>query len=75
MSYNTDRSGTTLTDSEMSQEAERILNRIRNCDLSSQTVQARTFVESQLNNMDFGGGVLVSLKQLFWLRDINGSTD
>jgi hypothetical protein len=75
MSYNTDRSGSTLTDIEMSEEAERILRRLRDKDLSSQTTQARTFVAAQIENMDLLGGTLVSVKQLWWLRKINEEVD
>lgn len=75
MPYNTDRSGSTLSDQEMAEEAERILQRLRGRDLTSQTAQARAFVESQMNNLDFAGGVVVTVKQLWWLRAISEAVD
>lgn len=64
MSYN-DLSESTLTPYERREEASRIVNRIQDC-LEQMTPGERRFVE--LMNCDFAP---VSVKQLFWLRDLN----
>ena len=66
MGYNVfDDSSCTLTPQERRQEAARIVNRIEDC-LDQMAPAERRFVESM--NCDFAQ---VSVKQLFWLRDLN----
>ena len=66
MTYNVfDDSSCTLTPAERRAEASRIVNRISDC-VDQMTASERRFVESM--NCDF---VPVSIKQLFWLRDLN----
>jgi hypothetical protein len=66
MAYNVfDDSSCTLTAQERRQEASRIVNRISDC-LDQMTSTERRFVESM--DCDFAS---VSVKQLFWLRDLN----
>jgi len=64
MSYN-DLSESTLTPQERRQEASRIVDRIQDC-LNQMTPGERRFVESM--GCDFAP---VSVKQLFWLRDLS----
>lgn len=65
MTYNVfDDSSCTLTPAERRQEASRIVNRIQDC-LDQMAPHERRFVESM--NCDFAQ---VSIKQLFWLRDL-----
>lgn len=61
-----DDSSCTLTPAERRQEASRIVDRIQDC-LGQMTPSERRFVESM--GCDFAS---VSVKQLFWLRDLNG---
>lgn len=77
MPYNTDQSGSTLTDSERAQEAARILNRIsgrdlRNCGLTDSAI---TFIAEKQSQLQMFGEVAVTLKQLWWLRDIGEKVD
>ena len=66
MIYNTfDDSSSTLTPAERRQEASKIVNRISDC-LDQMTPTERRFVESM--GCDFAP---VSVRQIFWLRDIN----
>ena len=66
MTYNVfDDSSCTLTSFERRQEASRIVNRIQDC-VDQMTPAERRFVESM--GCDFAP---VSVKQLFWLRDLN----
>jgi len=66
MTYNVfDDSSCTLTPFERREEASRIVNRIQDC-LDQMTPGERRFVESM--GCDFAP---VSVKQLFWLRDLN----
>ena len=66
MSYNVfDDSSCTLTPAERRQEASRIVNRIQDY-LDQMAPGERRFVESM--SCDFAP---VSVKQLFWLRDLN----
>jgi hypothetical protein len=60
-----DDSSSTLTPAERRQEASRIVNRIQDC-VDQMTSGERRFVESM--GCDFAP---VSVKQLFWLRDLN----
>lgn len=64
MGYN-DLSQSTLTPQERRLEASKIVDRIQDC-LDQMTPGERKFVESM--GCDF---VPVSVKQLFWLRDLN----
>ncbi len=66
MTYNVfDGSSCTLTPAERRLEASRIVSRISDC-LDQMSPTERRFVESM--NCDFAS---VSVKQLFWLRDLN----
>jgi hypothetical protein len=66
MGYNVfDDSSCTLTPQERRQEASRIVSRISDC-LDQMTPGERGFVESM--GCDFAQ---VSIRQLFWLRDLN----
>ena len=66
MTYNVfDDSSCTLTSAERRLEATRIVNRISDC-LDQMTPSERRFVEQM--NCDFAP---VSIRQLFWLRDLN----
>jgi hypothetical protein len=62
--------GSTLSPGERSAEATRILQRLKSCDLSGQSERAQEFVEEMLSDLDFLGSVGVTVKQLYWLRDI-----
>jgi hypothetical protein len=64
MGYN-DLSQSTLTPQERRLEASKIVGRIQDC-LDQMTLGERKFVESM--GCDFAP---VSVKQLFWLRDLN----
>jgi hypothetical protein len=75
MAYNTDSSGSTLSAEEMSQEAKRILDRLDSCDLNGLTDAAKTFVMRKLEELDSYGTVSMSVKSLFWLRDISDKVD
>ena len=75
MAYNTDSSGSTLSAEEMSQEAKRILDRLDGCNLSGLTDAAKTFVMRKLEELDSYGTVSMSVKSLFWLRDISDKVD
>lgn len=75
MPYNTDNSGTTLNAEERSAEAMRILRRLRQDGFETTahtnlTGGAINFVTEKLNEMDMLSSVDISVKQLFWLRDI-----
>lgn len=79
MPYNTDQSGSTLTDQERSEEAKRILTRIegvagwqRQPRLSPTAV---TFIEQKLTELNMFGEVGVTVKQLYWLRDSSERID
>lgn len=71
MAYtNFDDSGCTLTVAERGEEAKRILERIRELPLERLGSVALEFVEDKLDEIDATGSTFVSVKQLFWLRDI-----
>jgi len=66
VSYNAfDDSSSTLTPAERRQEASKIVSRISDC-LDQMTPTERRFVESVSC-----GFAPVSIRQIFWLRDLN----
>ena len=67
--------GSTLTADERAAEAIRILRRLAGSNLSSQTDAAQKFVEELQSDLDFLGTVGVTVKQLWWLREISERTD
>lgn len=79
MPYNTDQSGSTLTDAEMAAEAKRILTRIESTKGWQQqpgiTATAVTFIEQKLTELNMFGEVGVTVKQLYWLRDSGEKID
>lgn len=79
MPYNTDQSGSTLTDHERAAEAKRILERIESMkgwrQQAGLTATAVTFVEQKLTELNMFGEVGVTLKQLWWLRDSSAKID
>lgn len=78
MPYNTDRTGSTLTDAEMAAEATRILRRLDSSNFRESTSlsgQAINFVDEKLGELESFNMVEVTVKQLYWLRDINEKVD
>lgn len=72
MSYNTDSSGSTLTDTERMDEARRILRRIQTCSNWERrlTDAAVSFINEKLAQLDMFDSVgSISIKQLYYLRD------
>lgn len=70
---------TTLTASERSREARRILEMLR--EENEQAIsdklspRAQEFVSGKWLEMDLGGQINVSESQLFWLRDLKSKFD
>ena len=78
MAYFTDSSGTTLSTQERTDEAKRILRRIESCSgwEDCMTEQASSFVIDKLRQLEMFDSVgEVSLKQLWWLRDLSEKID
>jgi hypothetical protein len=73
-----DDSSSTLTADERAAEAKRILERLRPeimRDVSSWSEQANKFMFEKLDELELVGRVDVTIKQLFWMRDLNGMVD
>ena len=73
-----DEQSCTLTTEERSVEAARILDMLRRIDTEEAgwTDNATRFVERKLAEMDlWDGKVTVSVKELFWLRDLKSKLD
>ena len=76
MAYtNFDDSGSTLTSAERSDEAKRILERIRDLPLDRLGSVAIDFIEDKLDEIDATGSTYVSVKQLWWLRNLAEKLD
>ena len=78
-----DESSCTLTNDERAAEAKRILERIRETADAAYNSGARwpstttslEFVQRKLQELDLWKRVDVSVKELFWLRDLNEKVD
>lgn len=77
MSFNIidDASSSTLTVEERAAEAKRILSRIGERTGSNWTSAARLFVEQKRAELELWERVEVTVKQLWWLRELAGQVD